>query len=320
MKLDRNIRQNRTERAKTPKTTLDQWIALAAVVDQGGYAAAAGALDRSQSAVSYQVTRLQGALGCRLLAVQGRRAVLTAHGEALLARARGLLEEWRALETFAQSLERGFEAVLKVVVDAAFPRARLLAALLELKRRCPSTQLDLSEAVLSGAEEAIVNGAVDGSADVVVTAHVPPGCLGDSLYEATFVACASPFHPLHGLARTISRHDLEQYQQVVLRDSGTRAPRDEGYLGARLRWTVGGLDTSIAVVEAGLAYAWLPEQIVATSLAAGRLKVLPLESGATRQVALYVVLVRPSEAGPAARAAVELLHQFSTGDAADHRH
>jgi len=51
--------------------------------------------------------------------------------------------------------------------------------MLELKRRCPSTQLDLSEVVLSGAEEAIINGAVDGSADVVVTAHVPPGFLGD---------------------------------------------------------------------------------------------------------------------------------------------
>ncbi len=308
------VRQIRTITEASPKTTPDQWVALAKVVDLGGYAAAAEALDRSQSAVSYQVTRLQEALGCRLLEIQGRRAVLTPQGEALLTRARGLLGEWRALEEFAHSLERGFEAALKVVVDAAYPRARLLSALLELRQRCPSTQVDLTEAVLSGAEEAIVMGAVDRSADVVVTTRVPSGFLGDWLYETTFIACASPSHPLFALDRKISLHDLEQYQQVVLRDSGTRAPRDEGYLGALLRWTVGSLDTSIAVVERGLAYAWLPQHTVATSLAAGRLKALPLEAGASRKVPLYLVLVRPSEAGPAARTAAELLHKFALGD------
>jgi DNA-binding transcriptional LysR family regulator len=313
IKIPNNVRQIRTLVEKTPKTAPDQWVALASVVDLGGYAAAAEALDRSQSTVSYQVTRLQEALGCRLLEVRGRRAVLTPQGAALLARARGLLAEWRSLEEFARSLERGFEAALKVVVDAAFPRARLLEALLELRQRCPSTQVDLAEAVLSGAEEAIVQGALDRSADVVVTARVPSGFLGDWLYEATFLACASPSHPLLALGRRLSLHDLQQYPQVVLRDSGTRAPRDEGYLGAKLRWTVGSLDASIAIVERGLAFAWLPEHTVAASLAAGRLKALPLEAGTTRKVPLYLVLVRPSEAGPAARAAMELLHKSALG-------
>jgi DNA-binding transcriptional LysR family regulator len=314
IKSAHNVRQIRTIGETSPKTTPDQWVALSGVVDLGGYAAAAEALDRSQSAVSYQITHLQEALGCRLLEVQGRRAVLTPQGKALLNRARGLLGEWRALEEFARSLERGFEAVLEVVVDAAFPRARLLSALLELRQRCPSTQIDLTEAVLSGAEEAIVQGALDRSADLVVTTRVPSGFLGDWLYETTFIACASPAHPLFALDRKISLHDLEQYQQVVLRDSGTRAPRDEGYLGASLRWTVGSLDTSMAIVARGLAYAWLPEHTVATALAAGRLRALPLEAGSSRKVPLYIVLVRPSEAGPAARAAAELLHKFALGD------
>jgi DNA-binding transcriptional LysR family regulator len=314
MKTVKIVRKIRTVFEEYPKTTPEQWVALAGVVDLGGYAAAAEALGRSQSAVSYQITRLQDALGCRLLKVEGRRAVLTPQGEALLARARGLLAEWRALEQYAQSLERGFEAVLKLVVDAAFPRARLLSALLELRQRCPSTQVDLAEAVLSGAEEAIVSGAINRSADLVVTTRVPSGFLGDWLYETTFCACASPSHPLLALDRKLSLHDLEQYPQVVLRDSGTHAPRDEGYLGSKLRWTVGSLDTSIAIVERGLAYAWLPEHTVAASLAARRLKAMPLEAGATRKVPLYLVLVRPGEAGPAAQAAVELLHTAALGD------
>ena len=50
---------------------------LAAVVDQGGYAQAAAALHQSQSAVSYAVARLQEELALPLLAIEGRKAVLT---------------------------------------------------------------------------------------------------------------------------------------------------------------------------------------------------------------------------------------------------
>jgi len=206
---------------RPPKTSPEQWVALAAVVDHGGYATPP---KRSIGASRRSIIRSRAfnrRLGCRLLEVQGRRAVLTAQGEVLLARARGSCSKnGNALETYAQSLERGFEATLKLVVDAAFPRTRLLAALVAFKGRCPLTRLDLSEAVLSGAEEAIVDGAADGSADVVVTSRVPSGFLGNWLYETVFVACASPSHPLHGLDRALTPpRSFEQHQQVVLRDS-----------------------------------------------------------------------------------------------------
>jgi len=150
MKSTEKLPKNRILTQTGPKTTLGQWVALAALIDSAGYEGAAEALDRSQSSVNYQVARLQEALKCRLLKIRGRRAVLTETGAALLTRARGLLEDWRSLEAFAQSLKRGIEPVLKLIADAAFPREILIRTLLELKRRCPTTQVDLSDAVLSG--------------------------------------------------------------------------------------------------------------------------------------------------------------------------
>lgn len=47
----------------SPKVTLDQWRALQAVIDHGGFAQAAEKLHRSQSSVSYAVNRLQELLG-----------------------------------------------------------------------------------------------------------------------------------------------------------------------------------------------------------------------------------------------------------------
>src|SRR5579862_1993596 len=148
----------------TPKTSLDQWAVLAAVVDQGGYAQAAAALHRSQSAVSYAVSRLQEDLDVALLTLEGRKAVLTPHGQTLLQRARGILRDLNTLELLAQSVKQGWEPELTLVVDAAFPRERLLKIVAELQQLCPNTQMQLSDAVLSGAEEAIT----DGLADVVV--------------------------------------------------------------------------------------------------------------------------------------------------------
>src|SRR5580692_10422439 len=98
-----------------PRTTLEQWAVLAAVIDQGGFAAAGETLHRSQSAVSYAVARLQESLDVPLLSLEGRRAVLTEHGETLLRRARPLLQELTTLEALAHSLQRGWESQLQLV-------------------------------------------------------------------------------------------------------------------------------------------------------------------------------------------------------------
>ena len=91
----------------------------------------------------------------------------------------------------------------------------------------------------------------------------------------------------------------------VVRDSGVKQPRDEGWLGAERRCTVSSVEASLATVQAGLAYAWLPEHLLEESLKRGTLKPLPLASGGSRSLPLHLVVVRPEPAGPAVRAAVE---------------
>jgi DNA-binding transcriptional LysR family regulator len=285
-------------------SSVDQWQVLAAVIDEGGFAQAAHRLHRSQSAISYAMAQLQESLGLRLLEMQGRRAVLTAAGTELLRRSRVVVEQFAALESLARAIDKGWESELKLVVDAAFPQQRLLGVLAELRVSCADTTISLADAVLSGAEDAIV----DAAADVVVTTRVPQGFLGDWLMDVEMVAVAAPSHPLHALHRALSLEDLVLHTQVVVRDSGRR-PRDEGWLGAQHRWTVASLEASHAAVRAGLAYAWLPAHLVAGDMAAGQLKPLPLTAGATRRMALYVVLVGGDTAGPAARKALELLQR-----------
>ena len=283
-----------------PRTSAEQWAVLSAVVEAGSYAKAAALLHRSQPAVSYAIANLQESLGVKLLEIRGRRAVLTTHGETLLKRARAVLRDLGAVESFAQVLKRGWEPELRLVVDAAFPRARLLSIIQEVRTTCAHTQIQLEDAVLSGAEEAIL----DATADVVVSTVVPPGVLGNWLMDVTFVAVANAQHPLSALAQ-VTAGDLERHTQAVVRDSGRRSPRDSGWLGGNTRCTVTSVEASLALVRAGIAYAWLPAHLVVSDIASGELRALPLASGGTRKLPLYLVLVRPALAGPAAQAVME---------------
>ena len=294
--------------AAIAKTSLEQWAVLAAVVDTGGFAQAAQALHRSQSAVSYAVARLQESLGLPLLMIEGRKSVLTQHGHTLLARARPLLKDLDTLEQLARTLQQGWESDLMLVVDAAFPRLRLLGIIAELQQSCPGTQIQLADVVLSGAEEAITAG----TADIVVTSRVPPGFLGDWLLDVKFIAVARPDHTLFQIERPLTADDLVRHVQAVVRDSGTTHPRDEGWLGAERRFTVSSMEASLATLLAGLAYAWLPEHLLAEHLNSGSLRRLPLAIGGSRNVSLHIVPARPGLLGPAGRAALEAFHRHST--------
>jgi DNA-binding transcriptional LysR family regulator len=285
-----------------PRTTAEQWGLLAAVVERGGFAQAAQALHRSQSAVSYSVARLQEQLGVPLLELRGRKAELNEHGTVLLARAKRIVADLRALELLAQSLRQGWESELRLVVDAAYPRAQLLRILEALQGSCAHTRLQLEDAVLSGAEQALV----EGRADLVVAPAVPGGLLGEWLMDVNFIAVAHRDHALLREGRTLSADDLARHTQSVVRDSGTLRPRDAGWLGSPQRWTVSSLEASYAAVEAGLAYAWLPEHLAQPAIDSGVLAALPLTAGATRRLPLYLILAQPDAAGPAARRAAEL--------------
>lgn len=288
-----------------PRTTLEQWSVLQAIVDHGSYAKAAEALHRSQSSVSYMVARLQEQLGVELLAIEGRKARLTERGAVLLRRATELLADARRLEQLAGSLREGREAEVRLAADVVFPIQLLLDALARFAAIAPATRVQLKEVVLSGADDALL----DQSADLVIGSRVPPGFLGDLLMEIEFVAVARPDHPLHQLGREITVDDLAHAQQIVIRDSGTVKPRDEGWLGAARRWTVTGIETSISLVAGGLGFAWLPCHLIDPYIEADALKPLPLREGQRRRAQLFLMYAQPELAGPATRELAQVLRE-----------
>ena len=280
---------------KAPRVTLDQWRTLQAVVDHGGFAQAAEALHRSQSSISYTVARMQEQLGVPLLRIDGRKAVLTEAGEVLLRRSRQLVKQAGQLEELAHHMEQGWEPEVRLVVDAAYPTARIVRSLSAFMPQSRGCRVLLREEVLSGVEEALIQGA----ADLAISGLIIPGHLGADLSVVEFVAVAHPDHPLHRLQRELTHQDLETQMQVVIRDSGRLQPRDHGWLGAEQRWTVGSLATAATFVGNGLGFAWLPRHIIERELQSGQLKPLPLSQGVRQSRSTSTPTRRSRSARPA---------------------
>lgn len=288
---------------KAPRVTLDQWRTLQAVVDQGGYAQAAEVLHRSQSSVSYAVARLQEQLGMQLLRIDGRKAVLTEAGSTLLRRSRQLVSQASQLEDLAHHLDHGWEAEVRLVVDAAYPTARLIRCLSAFIPQSRGCRVRLREEVLSGVEEVLL----EGEADLAISSLELQGYLGTQLSEVAFIAVAHPQHALHQLQRELHHEDLQSQLQVVIRDSGRLQPRDVGWLGAEQRWTVASLSTAADFVSNGLGFAWLPQHLIGKQLSEGLLKPLPLIAGGLRTPRFSLYSGKEKTLGPATQILIELI-------------
>lgn len=280
--------------ADTPHITLEQWRALIAVVESGGYAQAAERLYKSQSTITYAVQKIETLLGIRAFEIQGRKAVLTETGQMLYRRALGLVHEAAELERAAGKLSAGWEAEIGIAAEILVPNHLLLECLAAFGNESPQTRIELIESVISGATDALLSG----TADLVIAPRIPPGFMGELLMRMPVIAVAHPEHALHQLGRPLTVRDLKQHRHIVVRDSGSQRNSKTLSVEVEQRWTVGNMSTSIEALCAGYGFAWVPQERVRNELSAERLKPLPMRSGGERWVDLYLILADPEFAGP----------------------
>lgn len=273
--------------------TLEQWQSLVAVVESGGYAQAAAALSKSQSAVTYGVQKLEALLEIKAFSLVGRRAVLTPAGQLLYRRARALLDDASGLESAAHSVSVGWEAEIGVAAEILFPSWLMLKSLARFGEESPLTRIELFESVMSGTVEALTRG----DANLAISPEVPQGFAGEPLLRMRLIAVAHPDHALNRLGRRLTLKDLRTHRHLVVRESATKRTTNALALDATQRWTVSHMATSIEAVCAGYGFAWFPEERIRRELDVEILKPLPVEGG-ERFAQLYLVFADQENAGP----------------------
>lgn len=102
------------------KVILENLGAFHAVVECGGFSAAARRLDTTKSVVSRRVAALEAALGATLLHRSTRRVSLTEAGTAYFERSRDLLAELESAGDDAAASARGLRGSLRIAAPMSF--------------------------------------------------------------------------------------------------------------------------------------------------------------------------------------------------------
>ncbi len=296
-----------------PKISLEQWRALVAVVEAGGYAQAAEALHKTQSSVSYGVQKLERLLDVKVFEIDGRRARLTANGQVLYRRARALLDEAASLERASAHLAGGWEPELRLAAEIIYPTWMLLKCFALFAEQRPETRIQLFETVLAGTDDALTERRVH----LAINSRVPPGFLGTPLINMRFIPAAHPEHPLHQLGRDLTLDDLRHHRHLIIRDTGVQARDAGGWQGSEQRWTVSHKATSIHAATMGLGFAWFAEDTIREELERGALKALPM-AGGERFGQLYLILAEGDASGPGARLLARIIDEVTKAQCAVH--
>ncbi|MGA2307653.1 MAG: LysR substrate-binding domain-containing protein [Acidimicrobiales bacterium] len=280
-----------------------------AVVDHGGFTAAARAVYVSQPALSQAVKELEAELGVALFARSGRQVRLTPAGTALLEPARQVLRDLETGEAAVGAvagLKAGSVTLASLPTLAADPVAPLVGA---FRRRYPGVRIDL--AAPEGTSE-LFDLVVAGTCELGVTdaRDIPDALQSHSLGRQSLVLILPPGSD-HEEGAPLDLSSLEDMPFVVA-PPGTSTFRllQEGFAAVQRTPAVAVVtaqrDAILPLVIAGAGAALVPESVARTATGLGAITARP-EPAIERALALV------HRAGPLSPAAARFA-EIATGE------
>ncbi|UTH75353.1 LysR substrate-binding domain-containing protein [Chromobacterium sp. IIBBL 290-4] len=273
-----------------------------AVVDGGGFTAAARRLGLSVAQVSRLVGRLEERLGARLLYRTTRKISLTEAGEVYLAHGRQLLESLAEAEQAVSQLQAEPRGALKLTAPLAYGQSHIAPLLLDFMQRYPLLEVQLN---LSNQVQDLVHDGYDLAIRI--------GHLGDSTLKARKLAqrryhiCGSPaYFAVHGLPRT--PQDLARQRCLSIGKEGWHLRVG----GRRQTFRVQGplrCSTAAPLAEAalrGMGLVQLPDYYVAAHLARGEL-IEVLAEYAEEEEGIWALYPHNRQLSPKVRLLVDFL-------------
>lgn len=276
-----------------------------AIARSGSFAAAARALGKVPSALTYNVRQLEDALDVLLFDRRSRQATLTAAGRELLDEGRHLLEQMDAVASRVKRIATGWESQLGIAVDDVISRSTMLDLCsafyaecavqaraarssasgstasasasgprpqLALAASAPPTRLRLRTEVMTGTWEALVTGQADLAVGVGIGREVPSGVAIKELGTLAFCFAVAPHHPLALAKEPLSDAEIVRHRAVAVADSAHRlAPLTFNLLPGQDVLTVSDMLSKIDALARGVGCGFVPAAMAREAIAGGRL-------------------------------------------------
>ena len=254
--------------------TLEALRVLDAIDRKGSFGAAALALHKVPSALSYTIQKLETDLNISIFDRSKQRAQLTNAGRLLLEQGRELLKAASALEDAVQQLEAGWEMQLRIAKDSILPLTPLLEVVQAFALLDKRVTIDIQDEVLGGTWESLISDRCD-------LALGAAGELAKGVYdyqqigEAEFIFAVAKDHPLRQHQGPVDSAAIRAFPTIVTADSSLNMPsRSVGILESRQTIRVANTQAKIAAQCMGLGVGFLATHLIQNELKNGQLVAL----------------------------------------------
>jgi len=277
--------------------TYEQLVMLNAIVTEGTFRAAAEHLNKSQSAISHMIKKLESEIDFSLFSREAYRPKLTPSGEVFYRQATRVIQQMQQLGNLAKNLRAEQEAQVLLAVTATYPLQPFLQIVGEVTNEYPMTHIRLSRESMGGPLERLLRD----DANIIIAAldDVPIDQVEAIPFAQVTIVPVS--HPKYGPAhnahiKTIS--EMQSYTQVIVSDSGSgEFEQSRDLLPGGLRWTVSDFAAKKEILLAQMGWGGMPRHLVAEELKQGKLVELNVEGYPPRHSQLYQIRRRDSEVG-----------------------
>jgi len=250
--------------------TLDQLKVLCTIVEQGSFRAAAERLNRSQSALSIAIRKLEEEFRIQLFSRDQYRPVLTEEGRSLYDKAKTVLRHSAEFAHLAQHFAMGEEPYLRLALSAVFPLENIMGLLNQVMQDAPATQLSLMVENLYGTVERLDEGEVD----LAIGEFLPEGGEYEHVVigQVEFIAVLSPLSPLASRLNSLGERDLEDTVQVIVRDTSRRSVKKTvGVLPEATQWVVNDFNMKKRILASGMGWGRMARHMIEQELENGEL-------------------------------------------------
>jgi len=241
--------------------TLKSFIAIA---EGGSFSHAAQSVGRTQSALSLQIKKLEGSLGCSLFQRTSRSVKLTEQGEIFLGYAKRIIElQW---EAYSRLREPDAEGEIRLGTPEDFATHYLPNVLASFRQHHPRIQLNVScDLTLN-----LIEGFHNGQFDVILVKRDPQKVKGGMKVwrEPLVWAAADHYRQEKNLSLVLSPHPCIYRVRAL-------AALDKAKKPWIISYTSPSLAGSLAAVRAGLGITVLPANMLPSGVHPIRSGLLP---------------------------------------------
>jgi len=279
--------------------TLEQLKVLCAIVDQGGFRAAAESLFRSQSAVSIAIRKLEEELQLKLFLRDQYRPTLTDEGRSLYEKACTILSHANEFSALAHHFSMGEEPELRLAMSAIARVEPIMAVLNQVTELSPATKLTLLVENLNGTIERLD----DDDVDIAISEQLPNG----SGYEhvvidrVAFVSIVSSRSQFAERANVLNERDTEDSPQIIVRDTSRHSEKKTvGVVKGTNPWMVNDFVMKKQIIASGMGWGRMPRHLVDAEIKNGDLIMLNSKDFSPFTVEIKMVRRKNKTVGPVA--------------------